>query len=74
MAKPVKKANLVHQTILGGLIETKPTSWERKTLGKDDAGKEIVNTTKVPRQGLRFPLAQNVSELNVERASKAFAK
>lgn len=70
MPKPIKKANRIHQQLLGGLIETKPTSWERKTLAKDAEGKEIVNTTKVTKQTLRFPLAQNVSEDNVERASR----
>lgn len=72
MPKPQPKANLIHQQLLSGLIATKAVSWDRKTLSKDKDGKEVVNTTKVTRQGLRFPLAQNVSEFNVNRAARAW--
>ena len=68
------KANTLHQQILAGLIETKPVPWVKKTLSKDDDGKETVESTKVTHQGLRFPLAQNVSDLNVNRAAKGFIK
>ena len=64
------KANPLHQQLLAGLIETKAVSWDRKSLSKDKDGKEVLNTTKVTRQGLRFPLAQNVSEDSIERAAK----
>ena len=70
MAKPIKKANRTHQQLRAGLIETKPTSWERKALSKDEEGNEIVNTVKVAHDALRFPLARNVSEENVERAAR----
>ena len=68
------KANPLHQQILAGLIETKPVSWVKKTLSKDDDGKETVESTKVTHHGLRFPLAQNVSDLNVNRSAKGFIK
>lgn len=74
MVKPVKKANLIHQQILGGLIETKPASWECKTLGRDEDGKEILRTTKQVHESLRYPLAQNVSHENVERAARRFSR
>lgn len=73
MAKPVKKQNLVKQSLLAGLIETKPTSWERKSLGKDEDGKEVLNTTKVTHNALRYALAQNVSGENVERLARRWA-
>ena len=59
------KANPLHQQLLAGLIATKPVSWVKKTLGKDADGKETVESTKVTHEGLRFPLAQNVSDFNV---------
>ena len=74
MPKPQPKANLIRQQLLAGLIETKPVSWDRKTLSKDKDGKEVPNTTKVTRQGLRFPLAQNVSSDNVEAAAKRWLR
>jgi len=70
MPKPVAKANLIHQQILGGLIETKPVSWTHKKLAKGEDGKEVVVQTKVTREGLRFPLAQNVSGFNVDRTAR----
>lgn len=74
MAKPVKKQNLIKQSMLAGLIETKPVSYTKKTLGKDEDGKEVVINQTVTRQGLRFPLAQNVSEENVERLAARWAQ
>jgi hypothetical protein len=70
VAKPQKKANLIRQQMVGGLIETKPASWERKTLAKDEDGKEIVINKRVTHQALRYPLAQNISDENVERIAK----
>ncbi|AFU20686.1 hypothetical protein SEA_CHUPACABRA_60 [Mycobacterium phage Chupacabra] len=67
-----RKANPLHQKLLGALIETKPSSWTHKRLVKGDDGKESVVETKVTRQGLRYPLAQNVSDHNIERAAKAW--
>ncbi|QXN73899.1 hypothetical protein SEA_EAGLEPRIDE_62 [Mycobacterium phage Eaglepride] len=65
-----RKANIVHQKLLSGLIETKPVTSTFKKLVKDKDGKEVVVGTKVTRQGLRYPLAQNVSEANVDLAAK----
>ncbi|AOT24716.1 hypothetical protein PBI_STASIA_60 [Mycobacterium phage Stasia] len=70
MPKPTPKRNLVHQQLLSGLIETKPVSWARKSLAKDKDGKEQVVKTTITRQGLRYPLAQNVSNHNVELAAR----
>jgi len=69
-----RKTNPLHLQLLAGLIETAPVSWTRKTLGKDKDGKEIVQSTKVTRLGLRSPLAQNVSEDNAERAAAGWIK
>lgn len=68
MPKPTKKANRLHQQLLSGLIDRKPTSWERKLPDPKDPRRVV--TQKVTRQSLRFPLAQNVSEFNVELAAK----
>lgn len=73
MAKPHKKANRLHQQLLGTLIETKPVSYTKKTLGKDKDGKEVVLNTQVTHDVLRFPLAQNISEQSVERAAQRWA-
>lgn len=67
-----KRPNQLRQQLLSGLIETKPTSWSRKVLDKDEDGKEVVSTQKVTHDALRFPLAQNVSEESVERASRSW--
>lgn len=70
MAKPTRKANRIHQQVLGALIETKQVTWQRKTLGKNGDGKEVVNTAQVANEVLRFPLAQNVSDENIERMAR----
>ncbi|QHB38089.1 hypothetical protein KIY75_gp61 [Mycobacterium phage Noelle] len=71
MPKPTPKRNLVHQQLLSGLIETKPVSWDRKTIvPATPISKETVVKTKVTRQALRFPLAQNVSNFNVDLAAR----
>ena len=60
--------------IVSALIETKPSSWTHKSIDEDattDPKKPVVIETKIEGRELRFPLAQNVSELNVERAAKA---
>jgi len=69
-----RKTNPLHLQILGGLIETKAVSWDRKSLSKGKDGKEVVESTKVQHQALRSPLAQNVSALNVERAAAGWTK
>ena len=70
MPKPQPKANKLHQQILAGLIEVTPASWQQKSLSKDESGKEVVVTSKVTHRVLRYPLAQNVSSLSVERAAR----
>ena len=65
-----KRPNKLRQQLLAGLIETKPTSWSRKTISHDDDGKEVVTTSKVSHDALRYPLAQNVSDHNIEAAAK----
>ena len=69
-AMPRNNSHL-HQQVLAGIIKTKPASWTRKVLSKDADGKEVVNTVAVTYEGaLQFPLAQNISEENVERAAR----
>lgn len=67
-----KRPNPIRQRIVGDLIHTLPTSWTRKTLGKSGDGKEVIEETKVKHLSLRFPLAQNVSDENVERIARRF--
>lgn len=74
MAKPVKKANQIHQQLLSGLISTKPGGWTQKVLGKDDNGAEIVTGVIHSREELKSPLAANVSNFNVERAAQKWSK
>ncbi|AZS08265.1 hypothetical protein PBI_IRONMAN_64 [Mycobacterium phage IronMan] len=62
-----KRANVIHQQILSGLLATKPVSWARKTLVKDKDGKEQVVKTTVTNQEPRFALARNVSDENIDR-------
>ncbi|AQT28464.1 hypothetical protein KIP30_gp32 [Mycobacterium phage Pistachio] len=72
MPKPTKKANVLHQQLLAGLIETRATSWTRKRVDPDSPNprKPNIIETKVVGSELRYPLARNVSEFNVERAAK----
>ncbi|AFF28359.1 hypothetical protein FDI09_gp35 [Mycobacterium phage Twister] len=65
-----RKVDPLRQSLLGSLIETKPVSWTQKSVAKGPDGKEVVTERKRTRQGLRYPLAQNVSNDNVERAAK----
>jgi hypothetical protein len=68
---PKKNPSPVSLALVGGLVETKAISWDRKTIKYDENGKEVILSTRTSFEGLRYPLAQNVSELNVERASRA---
>lgn len=65
-----KKNNKLRQQLLAGLIETKPSSWERKSLSRDEDGKEVLESVKVTHDALRYPLAQNVSDDSVERTAR----
>lgn len=64
------KPNKIRMQVLSGLIALAPYSWQRKSLSRDEDGKEVVTTTQVTRAGLRYPLAQNVSEESVENLAK----
>ncbi|AIK67781.1 hypothetical protein AVV38_gp38 [Mycobacterium phage Piro94] len=68
-----KKANVIHQQILSGLLATKPVSWARKTLVKVD-GKEAVVKTTITHQEPRFPLARNVSDENIDRMARRWIR
>lgn len=67
-----RKANPLRMQLLAGLIETKAVTTTFKRLDPDspDPKKPNVIETKLTRQGLRYPLAQNVSEANVERLAR----
>lgn len=69
-----KNNNKLQQQALLGLIALAPATWERKTLVKDEDGKETVETKRVVRSVLRNALAKNVSEENVERAAKRWMR
>ncbi|AUV62021.1 hypothetical protein KIV63_gp23 [Mycobacterium phage SWU2] len=67
-----RKANPIRQQVLSALIETKAvtTTFKRDTTPHEK--KPTIEERKVTRLRLRFPLAQNVSDLNVDRAAKAW--
>ena len=69
-----RKNNQLHQQLLAGLIATKPDVWNRKTLVDPSDPKSDVLKTPRTRMVLVHPLAQNVSELNVERASQRWVR
>jgi len=62
------------EQLVYGLIAISPSAWERKSLARDDAGKEVVETQRVVRSVLRHSFAQNVSEENVERLANRWIK
>ena len=65
-----KKPSLVRQQIVAALIETKKSGWNRKVFTQGEDGKQVETTVKVEHDALRYPLAQNVSDVNVERLSR----
>lgn len=65
-----KKQDKLKLQIVQGLLAVTPSSWSLKTLSKTEEGKEVVETTKVAFNALRYPLAENVSHDNVERAAR----
>lgn len=65
-----KKPNAVRQQVVSNLIDTRPTSWTRKVLTKDDEGKESVESVKVSQRELKFQFAQNMSDQSVERLAE----
>ena len=67
---PTARPNPLRTQLLGALVDTKTGTRSHKALGADG---EVV-TAQVPTSELRFPLAANVSELNVERAARRWGK
>lgn len=63
--KPIAKANLVRQQILAGLVATRPTSWVHKKLIDKSDPKSKVTKTRVTHTELVNPLAQNMSDANL---------
>ena len=74
MPKPEAHPHPLRQKLLGGLIETQKSTTTVKTLVKDKDVKEDVETISTTRDVLRFPLAQNVSEQNVNRLAGRWVK
>lgn len=75
MSKPTAKLNLVHQQVLAGLTATRPTAWDHKVIvPATSTEKEKVDKVKVVGTEVRYPLAQNVSEENIERAAVRWAR
>jgi hypothetical protein len=68
-----RRTNPIHAQILGSLIEAKDASWNRKVLGDKD-GKQVESTVKMYRACLRYPLARNVNEDNVNRTAKRWSR
>ena len=67
-----KKPNPIKLQIVDALLSMSPSSWERKSISRDDNGKEVVATSRVVRSVLRYPLAQNVSDQSVESVAARF--
>jgi hypothetical protein len=67
-----KKVSPIHQQILAGLLATKPASWVHKTDVTPAERQPTIVERTITRQALRFPLAQNVSDLSIERAARVW--
>lgn len=67
-----KKSNKLRMQLLAGLIETRRASWTQKIITKDEDGKELVESLNHEHHALRYPLAANVSEENIDRAAKSW--
>lgn len=67
-----KKANLLKQRLIHSLVETAPSVWKIRSIAKAEDGTEEVVESSKTRNVLKFPLAHNVSDLNVERAARRF--
>lgn len=72
--KMPRRNNKLQQQMLEGLIANTKHTWKKKILVADDNGKERLEEVHVTRQALRYPLAQNVSEQNVESAARRWLK
>lgn len=74
--KPQAKANLIHQQILAGLIQARPATRTHKVWDpslKDGKG-DVVETKVSTGAALVNPLAQNVSESNVDRVAQRWSR
>lgn len=79
MVKPQARLNPIRTAVLGALIETVPASRKHKTLvdvvqpdGKVKV--EVQETSISTGRALRFPLAQSMSEHNVDRLAARWAR
>lgn len=68
--KPTRKANLIHQQILGALVANKPTTRTETRGSRNKSGQWVENEVKVSVP----TLAGNVSTFNVELAARRWAK
>jgi hypothetical protein len=66
--------NPIRQTVVSGLIATQKSTTTVKVLITDENGKEDVQNISTTRDVLRYPLAQNVSEQNVNRLAERWLK
>lgn len=62
--------NKMRTQIVDSLIATTPAVWKKKVVKRDEDGKEVFETIDVAASALRFPLAQNMSDENVERLAR----
>ncbi|AGR46480.1 hypothetical protein ODIN_66 [Mycobacterium phage Odin] len=71
-----RKANQMHQQVIGDLIKTRPTTWTQKTIDPEspDPKKPRVIETKRKGSELSAGLARNVSAENVDRAAKRWLR
>ena len=60
----------IYSKLLSGLVDRQESSWDRRTISRDEEGKEVVETERVTHYVVRYPLAHNVSEDSVERAAR----
>lgn len=70
MPKRYDKQRLLRMQLLAGLIETRKSTWTQKVITKDEDGKEQVESVNHRHDPLRYPLAANIAEWNVERLSR----
>lgn len=71
-----KKANPLHLRLLGGLLETKRADWTQKKIDPRSENPKKPELIEVVHAGteVRYPLARNVSEASVERASSLWLR
>ncbi|AJD82483.1 hypothetical protein SHEEN_65 [Mycobacterium phage Sheen] len=71
-----RKVNPIHQKILGALIETTQVTSVYKSVdpASENPRRPNIIETKKTRPLLRYALAQNVSEFNVDLAARRWFK